>query len=124
MLNSWPIALLISALLGILAGLGVGGGSLLILWLTVVLDVPYPEARITNLLFFLPGAFLATALRIKERAIPINRIWPCILTGCIGAILAFYIGKQIDLFVLKKIFGGLLLVTGIRELFYRPRNAR
>lgn len=124
MLNSWPITLLISTVLGILAGLGVGGGSLLILWLTLVLDVPYPEARITNLLFFLPGAILATALRIKERAIPINRIWPSILTGCIGAVLAFYIGRQIDLSVLKKLFGGLLLVTGIRELFYRPRKAR
>lgn len=124
MLNSWPIALLISTVFGILAGLGVGGGSLLILWLTLVLDVPYPEARITNLLFFLPGALLATALRIKERTIPINRIWPSIVTGCIGAALAFYIGKQIDLSILKKLFGGLLIITGIRELFYRPRKAR
>lgn len=124
MLSSLPIAMIISTALGTLAGLGVGGGSLLILWLTLVLDVPYPEARITNLLFFLPGALLATGLRIKEKAIPINRIWPAIVTGCIGAALAYYIGKQIDLSILKKLFGGLLIITGIRELFYRPRNAR
>lgn len=124
MLNSWPVALLIGTFLGTLAGLGVGGGSLLILWLTLVLNVPYPEARITNLLFFLPGALLATTLRIKERAIPIERIWPSIVTGCIGAALAFYLGKQIDLSILKKLFGGLLLLTGVRELFYRPRNAK
>ena len=54
MLNSFPVALLVGTILGFLAGLGVGGGSLLILWLTVVCNTPYAAARIVNLLFFLP----------------------------------------------------------------------
>ncbi len=124
MLSSWPFALSIGTILGILAGLGVGGGSLLILWLTLVLDVPYPEARVTNLLFFLPGATIATFLRAKGKAISIKRIWPSILTGCIGAALAFFVGNNLELSLLKKLFGSLLLFTGIRELLYRPRNAK
>ena len=35
MLESLPFVLFISSALGFLAGLGVGGGSLLILWLTI-----------------------------------------------------------------------------------------
>ena len=37
MLESLPVALIVGTLLGFLTGLGVGGGSLLILWLTLVL---------------------------------------------------------------------------------------
>lgn len=124
MLNSWPVALLAGTVLGTLAGLGVGGGSLLILWLTLVLDIPYPEARITNLLFFLPGAAVATFLRAKGKAISVKRIWPAVVCGCIGAVLTSLFGRRIDLPLLKKLFGGLLLITGIRELLYRPRKAR
>ncbi len=124
MLNSWIVALIVGTVLGALAGMGVGGGSLLILWLTIVLDTSYPEARITNLLFFLPSAIVATFLRQKGKAISIKRIWPSILSGCIAAALASFWGKHMELSLLKKLFGGLLLLTGIRELLYRPRNAK
>ena len=124
MLNSWPVALVVGTILGTFAGLGVGGGSLLVLWLTLILHTPYHEARITNLLFFLPGAVICSFLRVRGKAISIKRIWPAILTGCIGAVLAYFMGRNIDLRLLKKLFGGLLLFTGIRELNYRPRNAK
>jgi uncharacterized membrane protein YfcA len=123
-LNNWPVAIIVGTILGVLAGLGVGGGSLLILWLTLILDTPYPEARITNLLFFLPGAAVATFLRAKGKAISLKKIWPSILFGCIGAMLASILGAKIELSLLKKLFGALLLLTGIRELLYRPRNAK
>jgi len=48
MLTSLPVAVLVGLVLGFLAGLGVGGGSLLILWLTMVLQMPYPQARTIN----------------------------------------------------------------------------
>lgn len=124
MLSSWPVAFIVSSLLGILAGLGVGGGSLLILWLTLIIDTPYPEARITNLLFFLPGAIIATLLRAKEKAISLKQIWPSIVAGCIGAAAITIAFRNIELGILKKLFGCLLLFTGIRELLYRPRNAK
>lgn len=124
MLSSWPVAMGVGVILGTLAGLGVGGGSLLMIWLTLVLNTPYPEAKITNLLFFLPSAVIATYLRIKGKTISINRILPAILTGCAGALLAYMLGQHIRLSLLKKLFGALLIITGIRELLYRPRKAK
>ena len=47
------ITLALSTVLGLLSGLGVGGGSLLILWLTLVCKIDYPVAKYMNLLFFL-----------------------------------------------------------------------
>ena len=48
----------IGSALGFLAGLGVGGGSLLLLWLTQVMNMPQDQARILNLLFYLLYAHL------------------------------------------------------------------
>ena len=66
MLDSFIVSVIVSSVLGFLAGIGVGGGSLLILWLTLVLQMEYPQARIINLLFFLPSAIVASLFRWKH----------------------------------------------------------
>lgn len=122
MLNSLPFVLLIATLMGFLAGIGVGGGSLLIMWLTLVLNMPYPQARILNLLFFLPSAVVATLFRWKQGKLDIQKILPAILAGCVAAAVFSWVSSHIDVSMLKKAFGVLLLITGIRELLYKPRN--
>ena len=118
------ITLPVATVLGFLAGLGVGGGSLLMLWLTMVIDMPYDQARIINLLFFLPSAIIATLFHRKQGSVKLIKILPAIIAGCGAAALFAFIGSRIDTSILKKCFGGLLLITGVRELFYRPRKAK
>lgn len=115
------ITLPVAVILGFLAGLGVGGGSILILWLTMALGMEYPQARIINLLFFLPSALIATLFRHKQGTVKIKKILPAILCGCVAAALFSYIGQHINTALIKKLFGGLLLFTGVRELFYKPK---
>ena len=124
MLNSLPIILIIGTLFGFLAGLGVGGGSLLVLWLTVILQMDPAAARSINLLFFLPSALIACAFRLRQGNLKIKPLLPAILAGCISAGVFSVISSQLDVLVLKKLFGIVLLFTGLRELFYRPRKAR
>ena len=45
------VTLLVGTALGFLTGLGVGGGSLLMVWLTAVLGMDTLTARSINLLF-------------------------------------------------------------------------
>lgn len=123
MLGSFPVALIVSTILGFLAGLGVGGGSLLILWLTLVLQFAYPQAKVLNLLFFLPSAVISSIFRWKQGSLPVKQVVPAILVGCFAAVICGWFGTQIHTAYLRKIFGALLLLTGIRELFYRPRSA-
>lgn len=118
------ITLPVAIVLGFLAGLGVGGGSLLMLWLTFVAGMEYGQARIINLLFFLPSALIATLFHHKQGSVNIRKILSAVVTGCAFAALFSYVGNKIDTTLLKKCFGGLLLVTGLRELFYRPRKAK
>ena len=124
MVESFPFAVAIGTVLGILSGLGTGGGSLLILWLTMVLGMDQTAARSINLLFFIPSALVACLFRYKQGKLDIRKVLPAIVAGCIAAACFSWLSVLLELEVLKKLFGVLLLFTGIRELLYRPRKAR
>ena len=122
MLNALPVVLIVSTILGFLAGIGVGGGSLLIMYLTLLLDTPYPQARILNLLFFLPSALTASIFRWKQGALQIKKILPAVVAGSIAAAFFSWVSGHADMTILKKAIGVLLLFTGLRELTYRLKK--
>lgn len=123
MLNSLPVKLLLGAGLGFLSGLGIGGGSLLVLWLTVVMDTPPETARSINLLFFLPAALTSLYFRKKQGLIKWKFLLPAIAAGCFAAAAGSCLSAMLDTGLLKKAFGILLIITGIRELLYKPKQA-
>jgi len=116
--------LLIGSILGFLAGMGVGGGSLLLLWLTQVVMIPQPQARILNLLFYLPAALTATVFRGRKNGIQTDVVLPALVAGCVTAVLFSLLSRHLEIELMKKLLGGLLILTGLREIFYRPRKAR
>lgn len=122
MLDSIPAALAVGTALGFLSGLGVGGGSLLVLWLTLVLDMDPETARGVNLLFFLPSACIACLLRWKQGVLHFRPLLPAILAGCAAAACFSFLSAELPMEILRKLFGGLLLVTGTRELLFLPRK--
>ena len=116
------LAFPVAVVLGFLAGLGVGGGSLLMVWLTMVVGMDHNEARTINLLFFLPSAFIASLFRQHQGTLCVQKILPAAIFGCITAVLFSLVGRQISSDRFEKLFGALLIFTGIRELFYRPQK--
>ena len=115
---------LIGAILGGLSAVGVGGGSLLLLWLTLVIGTDPEQARLMNLMFFLPCALSATVFRWKQGSLPVIPALWAVAAGCCGAFLGNLLRQNLDLELTRKFFGVLFLLCGIRELFYRPRKAR
>lgn len=124
MLTSPWISVLAGALLGFLSGIGVGGGSLLMLWLTLVLNLPHNIARSINLIFFIPSALIASLFRCRQGTLVIRKLFPAIIAGCISAAVCSLISKSANMDLIRKIFGALLILTGIRELTYRPSARR
>ena len=124
MLTSFPVCVIVGALLGFLTGLGVGGGSLLILWLTLVLGFDQATARGINLLFFLPASAICCVFRLRQGRLNLRVCLPAIVSGCAAAILGALAAASIDTALLRRPFGILLLLTGLRELTYRPQRRK
>lgn len=122
MVTSIPVCIIVGSILGFLSGLGVGGGSLLMIWLTAVAQIDYPVARSINLLFFIPTAIIASIYRWKQGSLRLQKLLPAILAGVILAAVFSILNRYLEITLLKKLFGILLLFTGLREIFYRPRK--
>jgi uncharacterized membrane protein YfcA len=109
-------------LLGFLTGLGTGGGSLLILWLTIGVGMTQSNASVINLMFFIPSAAVSCFFRWKQGKLTVKKVLPAIIAGSISALLFAMLGKWIDTTWLRKLFGVLLIFMGFRELFYQPKQ--
>lgn len=120
-LNSPWVAALAGSILGTLSGLGIGGGSLLILWLTLAVGMDAETAREITLLFFFPAALLSCILRRGE--IPWKQLLPAILFGSLAAGLFSRLSQIIDPSHLKKVMGAVLILVGISELFRKPKKS-
>ena len=102
---------------GVLSGLGIGGGTLLMVWMTAVMDMEQRMAQGINLLYFLPTAACALIFHIKNRLIRWRVVLPAAITGCLSAAGAALLATSVDASLLSKLFGGFLIFVGITELF-------
>lgn len=121
-LDSIPVSILVGTVLGFLSGLGVGGGSLLILWLTAVLGLEQRMAQGVNLLFFLPAAAMSCLIRRGQGTIRGRVALPAALGGMTAAALCALLAARLDEHLLRKLFGGLLVITGLWELLGKHRQ--
>lgn len=119
-LGSFLPALIAGTVLGILSGLGVGGGSLLLLWLHLGAKMDPAAARGVSLLFFFPAAVLSCILR--RSAIPWSQVLPGALAGGLSAALFSLLAMGTDPDRFTRLLGVLLFFTGIQELRYRPKK--
>lgn len=109
----------VGAVLGFLSGLGVGGGSLLLLWLTLIVGEPRETARLMNLMFFIPCALIATVFRWKNSRPNWSIALPAMIAGLLGTALGNTLSPLLDPEHLKKAFGLLFILCGIRELRFK-----
>lgn len=107
-------------LTGVLSGFGVGGGTLLLIYMTVFAGVPQNLAQGINLLYFLPTAALALPAHIKNGFVEKSVLLPAILAGLAGTALAAWVATGLHTELLHRIFGYFLLYVGLSELFRRP----
>ena len=113
----WLVPLLAGTVTGVLSGFGIGGGTLLLIYLTAFAGVAQTQAQGINLLYFLPAAATALPTHIKNGYVDGPTVWPAVLTGLAGTALAAWLATGLDVELLRRCFGGFLLVVGLRELF-------
>lgn len=120
-----PIPILIAAFLSaILSGLGVGSAGIFVLYLTLIAGFPQPEAQALNLLFFLLSAGAALLLHIRERRIPLRVVLFLAACAVPGALVGSYLVRVLDPTLIRKLFGGMLVVTGLPVLLGNTKTPR
>lgn len=116
MLN-FIIAILAGLVCGVLSGLGIGGGSLLMVWMTAVQSLAQQAAQGINLLYFLPTAACALIFHAKNRQIAWRAVIPAALAGCAAAVPGSLLAASLEMELLRKLFGAFLIAAGLVEIF-------
>ncbi len=110
------LSVIIGTLTGIISGFGIGGGSLLVLYLTAFGGIAQYTAGGINLLYFIGCAPAALIGHIRQKNIVWQAVVWCSLAGVAAAIPTSLLAANMDTELLRRLFGGLLLYIGIKEL--------
>ena len=115
---------LVGMVAGFVSGCGVGGGTLLLLYLTAVAGVEQRVAAGVNLLYFLVCSPVALIAHFRHRAVRFEHVWPTALAGAATAALAAYFTIYLPTDWLRRGFGVMLLYIGIKSLIdpFRSRK--
>ena len=124
-MTQWLIPALAGAVTGVLSGFGVGGGTLLLIYMTAFAGVGQAAAQGINLLYFLPTAATALPSHIKNGYVVRWAALPAIAAGLVGTALAAWAATALDTALLRRLFGVFLLYIGVTELFRKtPEETR
>ena len=112
-MTGWIIPLLVGCGTGILSSWGVGGGTLLLLIMTLVLDVPAGDAMAVNLLYFLPTAAMGVVSHARNGLLEKDALRSAIPWGAAAAAAAAWLSTAVDVELLRRPFGVYLLLAAV-----------
>ena len=116
-MSVWLLPFLAGAPTGIRSGFGVGGGTLLLIYMTAFAGLPQEQAQGINLLYFLPAAAASLPAHAKNGFLEKPVLLPAIAAGLLCAGLGAWTATGMDTALLRRLFGVFLLFIGVRELF-------
>jgi len=116
----WSILAALGA--GALGAMGMGGGGILVIYLTLALRTPQLQAQGINLLFFLPCAAISLIINGVRKLVDWKRALWIALGGLPTTLLGIWIASEIETKWLGWIFAGLLILIGLKELFSKPKQ--
>ena len=111
------VALIAGLLSGIIGAMGLGGGAVLIIYLSVFTNTEQMTAQGINLLFFIPTAICAVAVYAFKRQIKWKLTLKIAAWGVVGVFLGLALAGILGGRITAKLFGAMLVVMGIPGIF-------
>ena len=115
------IAALAGLVCGVLSGLGIGGGTALMVWMTAVQGMEQVQAQGINLLYFLPTAGISLLEHRKNGYLDREVMRAAIPLGTLAALAAAWAATSVDITVFRKPFGVFLLWAGANMLLQKKK---
>lgn len=107
---------------GAAGAMGLGGGTVLILYLTACAGYDQPAAQGINLLFFLGCSVVSLILHGRGGYIRWKAAALCILAGLPAVLIGFWISGLLGPERLRDGFAVFLLILGLQQLFGRSKT--
>ena len=123
-MENWILLAIIALFSGIIAGMGIGGGSIFILLTTIFSIFEHKEAQSYNLIMFVIVGIFATISNFKNKNIDKNLLKKLIIPVVLGSIIGIILVKRIDEKILKYIFYGFMLLIGFYEIISSLKNIK
>ena len=109
---------------GILSAFGVGGGTLLLIYLSAFTGIPQQVAQGINLLYFLPASLASLPSHFKNGFIERRTLIPAISCGIFFTIVFACIATGMETKLLRRLFGIFLVIIGLKELLGKKQADR
>lgn len=109
---------------GILAGMGMGGGTLTLPILVLVMQVEQITAQFANLIAFLPSGSASLAVHIKNGLVEKRGLVFLLIPSLISCGVCSYFAPMIDSDLLKKLFGGFIVIVAVCSFVTKVCNGR
>ena len=110
-------SLIAGFLSGIAAGMGLGGGTVLLIYLTLLTSVEQLTAQGINLFVFVPTALVAVIIYAIKRKIRWRLVLYMAPLGILGSVIGSLLLPHIPTNILSKTLGGVLIFMGVTRLF-------
>lgn len=119
---NWLLPFLCGLGASIISAWGVGGGTLLLLVMTLFLGVDQRTAQGVNLLFFLPTAISALVCHAKNGYLDKPTLKAAVPVAVLAAALGAWIATAVDVEILRKPFGIYLLASGVSLIWPQKKQ--
>lgn len=100
---------------GLLGGMGMGGGTVLIPALTILLGVGQHVAQATNVISFIPMAAFVLPAHKKKGLLKTDGLWLIIIPALVSTALFGLLMAALPAEMLQKLFGAFLLVLAVKQ---------
>lgn len=104
---------------GAAGAMGLGGGGVLMIYLTLFAGIEQVAAQGINLIFFIPCAAVSLIVNSRQGLVEWKEALPAAAFGLAGAVAGYFLAGFIGGNWLGKIFGAYMLILGAKELFHK-----
>lgn len=121
-MTDWIIPFFCGLGASVVSAWGVGGGTLLLLVMTLFLGVDQRTAQGINLLFFLPTAASALVCHARGGYLDKPTLKAAVPVAVAAALVGAWVSNAVDVEVLRKPFGVYLLLSGVSLVWPKKKD--
>ncbi len=121
-MTEWLLPALCALAAGVLSAWGIGGGTLLLVCMTLFFGIDQQTAQAVNLLYFIPTAGISLLAHRKNGFLDREALRFAAPSGALCALAAALLATAFDSAVFRKPFGLFLLYAGLSLLLEKPQK--